>query len=500
MSRFNRSSHTRTNRFGTTFHVSGHQVNRDENAVQPQIQRPFRADSPNSGSLLCPNASCPICGASVWYFETKNGGKVFFDTAWPDWDKHPCTISDPPPRARDPNPVSNTSKDLPVLEVFPRASGTTLALRDGLDRRWFKGDIPVGQKYFAQVWPVEGSDGVIEAITMLSSDIVPKTIRVVPSDAPEPISEDDRLAFAKKMAPEAIALAKKIPGLSRANLVKSEYIGPFVGGMVGRSQLAVVPFLFDQYEEHSNPWRRTSYASSAIPKSMAKAAILAHRILASALKNEANPEFANRTIFLREGAMVEVQGEEDYLWEQIVGSDGEVDTSFYKGWSYTELDAARIGSIHLIESGQGMPEAPVELRSTVDMLIAYEDAWCKKHWPHNLVGQWQQAEAMAKKLALGDLFKKAHQFLIDRGWTVFYAYYTSPRGGGVYVNETSRFDFEPGDNAPGKAKPLRLMFGLSGSQGLTFLIDRGDQSAGSDRLLTVKSADDFEALFTRACS
>lgn len=41
-----------------------------------------------------PNASCPVCGASVFFYQSPSGGRVFFDELGPPWPKHPCTSSD----------------------------------------------------------------------------------------------------------------------------------------------------------------------------------------------------------------------------------------------------------------------------------------------------------------------------------------------------------------------------------------------------------------------
>jgi hypothetical protein len=42
-------------------------------------------------SYLNPNAKCPVCGASVFFYQSEDGGRVFFDdVGWP-WPKHPCT-------------------------------------------------------------------------------------------------------------------------------------------------------------------------------------------------------------------------------------------------------------------------------------------------------------------------------------------------------------------------------------------------------------------------
>jgi hypothetical protein len=44
-------------------------------------------------SFTDPNATCPICGARVFYYESPYGGRVFFDELGPPWPKHPCTDS-----------------------------------------------------------------------------------------------------------------------------------------------------------------------------------------------------------------------------------------------------------------------------------------------------------------------------------------------------------------------------------------------------------------------
>jgi len=42
-------------------------------------------------SYVNPNAKCPVCGASVYFYKSENGGRVFFDDLGPPWPKHSCT-------------------------------------------------------------------------------------------------------------------------------------------------------------------------------------------------------------------------------------------------------------------------------------------------------------------------------------------------------------------------------------------------------------------------
>lgn len=45
-------------------------------------------------SYTIPNARCPVCGDSVFFYQSQNGGRVYFDSLGPPWPKHPCTIQD----------------------------------------------------------------------------------------------------------------------------------------------------------------------------------------------------------------------------------------------------------------------------------------------------------------------------------------------------------------------------------------------------------------------
>lgn len=77
--------------------------------------RPFRTIE----SYTNPNASCPICGAAVFFYQSPNGGRVFFDNlGWP-WPKHPCTD----------NPASQRGK---VTSPEHRRGGA-ITLKDSAD-------------------------------------------------------------------------------------------------------------------------------------------------------------------------------------------------------------------------------------------------------------------------------------------------------------------------------------------------------------------------------
>lgn len=46
-----------------------------------------------AGSWINPNAHCPVCNASVFFYKSPTGGKVYFDALGAPWPKHPCVSS-----------------------------------------------------------------------------------------------------------------------------------------------------------------------------------------------------------------------------------------------------------------------------------------------------------------------------------------------------------------------------------------------------------------------
>jgi hypothetical protein len=54
------------------------------------IYTEFIIDSNFYKSYTNPNAKCPVCGAPVFFYQSEEGGRVYFDELGPPWPKHPC--------------------------------------------------------------------------------------------------------------------------------------------------------------------------------------------------------------------------------------------------------------------------------------------------------------------------------------------------------------------------------------------------------------------------
>lgn len=46
--------------------------------------------STGTANFVSPNATCPVCGAPVYYYQNEHGSRVYFDELGPPWSKHPC--------------------------------------------------------------------------------------------------------------------------------------------------------------------------------------------------------------------------------------------------------------------------------------------------------------------------------------------------------------------------------------------------------------------------
>jgi ribosomal protein S27AE len=119
MTEFWRKEHYRN---GTV--VSGHWVRRgDWSRFVPQnriAQKLYRIEETPFSSFTIPNATCPMCGSSVFYYENRYGSKVWFDDLGPPWPIHGCfennSVQAIFSRNVDPNDDQNTQLSIIKLK------------------------------------------------------------------------------------------------------------------------------------------------------------------------------------------------------------------------------------------------------------------------------------------------------------------------------------------------------------------------------------------------
>ncbi len=79
-------------------------------------------------SYVNPNAKCPVCDASVFFYQSPYGGRVFFDELGPPWPKHPCT---------DQHHAGESPKFWPTKSIQLPEDKTMQWLKDG----WFPANL-----------------------------------------------------------------------------------------------------------------------------------------------------------------------------------------------------------------------------------------------------------------------------------------------------------------------------------------------------------------------
>jgi len=98
----------------TPIHVGGIRCPGYRSGSRAAATKPFQTIV----SYVNPNARCPVCGERVYFYQSPNGGRVFFDDlGWP-WPKHRCTD----------NPKSQTG---PVKKIVTISGNTSFRGRDG---------------------------------------------------------------------------------------------------------------------------------------------------------------------------------------------------------------------------------------------------------------------------------------------------------------------------------------------------------------------------------
>jgi len=63
------------------------------NPIRSIVPRHLSRFESSYESYVNPNAKCPVCGENVFFYQSSEGGRVFFDELGPPWPKHPCTDS-----------------------------------------------------------------------------------------------------------------------------------------------------------------------------------------------------------------------------------------------------------------------------------------------------------------------------------------------------------------------------------------------------------------------
>ncbi len=97
-----------------------------------ELRAPSRGRYAELDDYAEPNATCPVCGAEVYFYQSPYGGRVYFDALGPPWPKHPCTDNDDERDGDRSGPRSSGSSAEPMLVTLRRSVGGLLLLEGRL--------------------------------------------------------------------------------------------------------------------------------------------------------------------------------------------------------------------------------------------------------------------------------------------------------------------------------------------------------------------------------
>ena len=121
MTTYLRSGHWRGGPSRVTHWVTEHTVSRDWwSAAEWEVSR-----SPKLAAWINPNATCPVCGKLVYFYQNRAGSRVFFDELGKPWPKHPCTnnAKTAPYQVTSPSPLIRTPAETQVYKVVAKKAG-----------------------------------------------------------------------------------------------------------------------------------------------------------------------------------------------------------------------------------------------------------------------------------------------------------------------------------------------------------------------------------------
>lgn len=102
LGRYRRRAHYRRSPNGGRHFVRAHSVNRggghQHSTWRPPGSLSPRSSTPTNAPTLVwvtpmpsePNATCPVCGARVYFWQNQAGSRVWFDALGKPWPRHPC--------------------------------------------------------------------------------------------------------------------------------------------------------------------------------------------------------------------------------------------------------------------------------------------------------------------------------------------------------------------------------------------------------------------------
>ncbi|MGM4990517.1 hypothetical protein [Tardiphaga sp. 841_E9_N1_2] len=470
-----------------------HDVARDEwDAATLRTPSPAVAFSPAAHTergIIYPNARCPVCMERVYFFKASNGGRVFFDTLWPDWDKHPCTISETS-ELTDATPIPGEAETeagvVLEIEVYVRPEGAILAVsNEEGHREYWSGNMDLSRRYFPQAWLTMKQDSLTGTLTVLAEDTAPVDVSIARASSPRPVTDQIRVKLSSEMKAGLIRTAKRVAGMSKSFLQTKSGYGTFVTGFVGDSRVIIIPIPADHVR-----WDFSTF--DIISEYMAKAAANVLDSLDESQAFKSKRCMQDHAIFAFDDPFGYVQA--GMANEVFAKSDGTISNDAFNYDGSRTLEKAGLKNLRWVDMAHADPIGLAETPATVADVITREDAFCDSRWPNTVAGRWRQIERFTELVGVAGPFNAAHHALRDAGWALDHPH-------GIFGDYFEVIYHPTGTSGSQSQKwvSARAFLSLSNAEdGMCFMVDPHDGDVDAQlKLSWVKNASDALHLVRR---
>jgi len=468
--------------------VREHDVARDEWETaapgRPSQAAAFSAKAASDTGIIYPNARCPVCQSEVYFFEASNGGRVFFNTLWPEWDKHGCTIADTVDLLDVP-PIGGTAATGELgIAAYVRPDGLTFAVFDDDGHaEYLSGEVDMSKRYLPHAWLAMDEGRHTGVLTLLAEDMSPIEVSVTAATEPQPMTDPIRRAISFGMKKRLIQAAKRITGLPRSSLVQTKPgYGTFVAGIVDDVRVIIIPIPVDQR------WWHSGEELSAIEKYMMSSAKRISDLLDGNLDQRRSRLVQQNVVYVFDDLFGYVADSVMNRFSAEANVTFSVKETTRSPWG---MEWRGLTNLTCVATPDAESIEIVRNDTTIEELLSQELHFCAENWPSEHSGRWRQIEQFFYKNGLGDVFGSAHETLRKAGWVI---YHPQENFGGYF--EVAYHPMGAAVAEDDHCNPVRLLLSLSTEvEGVCFLLDSEvTMVATQERLLWVKTVADVRRL------
>jgi hypothetical protein len=454
----------------------------------------MNAPSDRTGNLTYPNAHCPVCGASVFFFQDRNGGRVFFDPPLGvPWSLHPCTTNRDAPviawRGTGAG-VAAVEADAWYADALERPSGTVLRVENSDEVHFVSASVDLTRHWLSRVWPELDAAGEMTAVTLMESDTANLvTIPTSSASDPGPLSPADRTALAANGREKARTTIRRVRGIGSRVVGRTPDGVPFAAGLAGATRVICIHVPADHIDgdEDGEQVDRLRFATAA-----AKAALAS-----LAPRGELKPDPYTKDLLV-----LSFDDPFGYL-ERWIGSHvfdlndrHALDFDYLDASVATPLQGLGFGHVLVVDAGTADEIEVDPVPVTIDDLLRADQEWVEARIRPSPAGRWSRLTDAMRLLGLAEGFATVDRHLKKLGWRVNHG---ASYGVGEYLQHDLELQYLPGGTLEGDRSSLRLLYSMSDRErGMAFVAvpwdHAGDDASAGGRIRHVSDTASVEAL------